>query len=488
MNARLQHAIDDFIGPGQQQYRVLEKLVSGGMGTVYRVENMLTGNIYAVKECDVLDDPDGRELSRAQALEVFLTEGREVERLQHPNIPRGFLLAHEDLHYKVCGQCGMVLPEEAVVCPQKPLDGGPEHPLQEIRRRLYLFMDFIDGVDAVVASRHMPKPLSAENLETVKRWLVQACEALAFLHGRGLIHRDVKPENLRITKERAYLLDFGLVAEEPESSKTRRLNLPTAFHGTKGYAPGEQVYGHPRRASDSFALAMTFFSLATGEDPSHDEVQKRFCEKDPRDLVPGISEALAECLEKARGVRSEIRPTMDEWIEVLSQTTTMPVYVGSRSETRRLRPGTSPVRRGRAAQKLRPGAEKASWGKGKQGKLRPGGSESGGWRRSLPSFRVSKWIFPHAGKVLLVLVLVILSIWLWPRNSHLTFQAEALPGATIYKDIADLRQGRILKGGEVLKVRHAENGHEGNWLMVISVDGKRATGYLLRSKVFRGRS
>lgn len=485
MTARLTHTIGDYIGPGQKQYCVLDKLVSGGMGTVYRVENRLTGNIYAVKECDVLDDLTGRDLSRSQALEVFLSEGREIERLQHANIPRGFLLAHDGLGLKACSQCGMLLPKEAIHCPQEPADRLGSHPLQEIERRLYLFMDYIEGADALGASRHMPKPLQGEHLEKVKAWLRQAADALAFLHSKGLIHRDIKPENLRIHGDKAFVLDFGLVAEEPDTTKTRRLHSPTAFHGTKGYAAPEQVYGHPRRASDVFAFAMTFLHLATGEDPSHEEIAKKFCEKDPRELIPGLSENMADRLERSRQTRPESRPMMQDWVDALTPFSSAPAMT-SASQTKPLRPAKTVGKKIKSHQRLRPGGHA---GKGKGGvwqRLRPGnqGRVSGNTRSE--ASKLGSFFKAHIGKLAITLTLVVLTLWLWPSQKHLSFQAEAMPGAVIYKNTDDLRQGRVLEGGEILKVRHAVKGHEGNWLMVLSVEGRRTSGYMLRSKVFRG--
>lgn len=471
MTARLQHRPGDFIGPGQQQYRVLEKLGCGGMGTVYRVENKLTGNIYAVKECDVLDDSGEGQLSREQALEVFLAEGREVERLQHRGIPRGFLLADEAAAVKVCRECGVHLPEEAVICPHRPLDEGPDHSLQKVGRRLYLFMTFIDGLDGAEACRQMAKPLVGGDLVKVTGWLAEIAETLGFLHARDLIHRDVKPENLRITPSQTYLLDFGLVLEEPQSNRTRRLNQSTAFHGTQGFAPQEQIHGHPRYASDSFALAMTLLALATGEDPSLPEVSRRFCETDPRTLVPAMNEPLAQCVARARSIRPELRPKMEDWVAVLARVKPSSKAQKNWQETKRLR-STGPVFR-------QPKAPIP---------LRPGRNEPKVSKRQSPWFRVASMPRPNGRITCGVVIAFLLLLVFWPRNSAITFEVEALPGAMIYKRMDDLRHGDLLKGGEILVVGYAKNGQPGNWLRVTTVNGKPNKGFLLRSKVFRSRS
>lgn len=473
MSARLQHQIGDFIGPGQQQYKVLKRLASGGMGTVYKVENTLTGNIYAVKECDVLDDLSGKDLTRAQALDVFLAEGREVERLSHEGIPKGFLLAHDGVNHKGCMNCGTLLPPEALICPHQPMDQEASHQLQAIQRRLYLFMEFIDGPDAAKASAQMAKPLGREDLETVTGWIVQVAETLGFLHSKGLIHRDVKPENIKIAKERTYLLDFGLVAEAPKDNKTRRLDAPTAFHGTKGYAAPEQVQGHPRAATDSFALAMTFLAIATGEDPGQSETALLFLERDPAELAPEISASVAAVLRQALQKNPHARPTMAAWVTALSEQSTAAVHFPTPLQTKPLRAPAKSFRRPKVPSMLRPGSTPKP--------LKP---KAGNWPKLLAlglNLRYAKW-----GAFAL---LVLITLWmLIPGQTSRSFQAEALPGAVIYKSMVDLRDGRMLQGGEQLKVRHVVGAEEGNWVQVLSLNGKKSNGYLLRSKVFRSRS
>lgn len=468
---RLQHETGDFIGPGQQQYRVLEKLGSGGMGTVYKVENVLTGNIYAVKECDILDDPNGREISRSAALKVFLAEGREVERLQHPGIPRGFLLADEKVALNVCCGCGTVLADSGAQCPNAGFGDVELHKPRTIDRRLYLFMAFVDGKDATEQVRELPKPLSGAHLEALLTNLEQVAEALAFLHDRNLIHRDIKPENIRITEQRAYLLDFGLVAEEPPSKKTRRLDTATAFHGTEGFAAPEQVMGRPRCASDSFAFAMTLLSLATGEDPGQAEVAKRFREQDPRVLVPGLREVLASCIRQALAERPESRPLMTEWLEAFGDKPNAAPIGIQQAQTRQLRKPRARVHQAPPPPPLRPGSSPR--------------------RHASESVRMRSWpiIRRHGLKAALAIGLVVLLIAIFfPGEPSETFQVEALPGATIYRSMNDLREGKVLSGGEIVKVRYDEEGMAGNWLRVLAVDGKRTNGFLLRSKVFRSRS
>lgn len=471
MNARLQHQPGDFIGPGQQQYQVLERLAVGGMGTVYKVENTLTGNAYAVKECDLLDSPESRGLSRADALDVFLSEGRQVERLSHPGIPKGFLLAHENASLTACCHCGAMLPPTATHCPQQPLDKPETHRLQKIDRRLYLFMDFIDGEEAVSATAGMPKPLSAKDLNRLCRWMIDVAEALAFLHQHQLIHRDVKPENIKITHQRAYLLDFGLIAASPESSKTRSLSEPTAFYGSDGYAPPEQVQGHPRAASDSFALAMTFLSLATGEDPSIPASAKRLLNEAPQSLVPHLSMDLATLLTSAREARPQHRPTMDQWVSALRQALEPLPSIPCPSHTKPLRNSSASVRPVKLPQQLRSPSTASPL-------LRSGKPFS---------FDRVPWRWFRSAKLWAFVAVVLLVAILFPSKDIQTFKAVALPGATIYSSMEDLRSGITLKEGDLLLLAHVPGGEDGNWLRVYRLNGKRQKGYLLRTKVFRSR-
>ena len=90
MAHRLSHDSGEYIDPAGREYKVLEKIQSGGMGTVYRVRKESTGNMFAAKECDLLDDLKGRGLSRQDALEIFRREGRYLEQLNFDVIPRGF--------------------------------------------------------------------------------------------------------------------------------------------------------------------------------------------------------------------------------------------------------------------------------------------------------------------------------------------------------------------------------------------------------------
>lgn len=250
MIPRLQHANQEFIGPGKNQYQVLERISAGGMGTVYKVENVLTGKLYAVKECDLLDDPRKKQISRNEAIKIFLREGKLLEELRFPGIPSGFMLVDEVMDLRLCLSCGnRVLANQAscTLCCHKP--ESLYYQPSVIDRRYYLFMEYIQGSDAVCPMASMPKPLSSTNLGVLTSWMREVAVILSFLHSNNLVHRDVKPENIRIRNidGKVFLLDYGLMEHAESVRKT--LDLSDAANlGTEGYAPPEQAGNPPGRS------------------------------------------------------------------------------------------------------------------------------------------------------------------------------------------------------------------------------------------------
>ena len=279
----------------QDRYQLELAVGRGGMGAVYRATDRRLGTTVAVKQ--LLGDP-------AVLGSGFEREARMLARLRHPALPK------VTDHFS---------------------DGGDK----------FLVMEFVPGDDLaqLLARRNEPYPA-----ETVLGWADRLLDALAYLHGQipPIVHRDIKPPNLKLTERgEAILLDFGL-------AKGGGVSLAGY---TLRYAPPEQIRGEgtePR--SDLFALAATLYDLLSGTPPP-DALRRQAAladrDADPLrpvhevnpDVAPGLSAVLAWAL----ALRPEERPSgAEEMRQALRATATgdatvVPVPPGTRT-------GTSPRR------------------------------------------------------------------------------------------------------------------------------------------------
>jgi serine/threonine-protein kinase len=206
--------------PGQvvaDRYRVERWLGAGGSASVHEAEDLRTGLRVALK---VLSVPN----ADASLISRFRQEVEHARALEHPHILRVFDVGQD----------------------------GERH---------YLVVELLDGMDLrrrLLGSR----PSFAECL----RWLTHAAAALEHAHGRGVLHRDVKPGNLFITKMGILkLMDFGLA----KSSHVVGTTAHGAVLGTPEYMAPEQVTGTPpvSPATDLYALGVVAYELFTGQLP-----------------------------------------------------------------------------------------------------------------------------------------------------------------------------------------------------------------------------
>lgn len=198
-------------------YRILRSLGAGGMGEVYLAEDERLGRRVALKFLPRADaaDPERRERLRREA--------RALASLSHPGI-------------------------------------AAIYALEEHQDRLFLVMEFIEG--ETLAQRLARRPLPVPEL--IERGRVLA-DALAHAHGRGVIHRDVKPSNILITPDGATkLADFGLALHEGDT----RLTAEGSTAGTAEHMSPEQTHGAALDArSDIFSLGVVLYEALTGTRP-----------------------------------------------------------------------------------------------------------------------------------------------------------------------------------------------------------------------------
>ena len=231
------------------RYRVERALGSGGFGHVYLSVDLQTNSQYAIKEYLVTGASGKAQLEH---------EAQVLSHLHHPNLPAFLSSFDENGHY-------------------------------------YVILGYIEGNDLtdyirVVRQKNEPIPIAR-----LMEWLLSICDAVAFLHSQHppIIHRDIKPDNIRITPSgTAILVDLG-------NAKTAADGARTLFfirhQGTPGYAPLEQYPGGTGtdERSDVYALGATlYFALTAHEPPSVSARNQSLQQKQPD--LPTLQDRLAQ--------------------------------------------------------------------------------------------------------------------------------------------------------------------------------------------------
>lgn len=205
----------------QSRYRVVRQLARGGMGAVYEAVDLRLGHTVALKQTLTSDEELWKQFER---------EARLMARLNHPVLPRVsdyFTEGH----------------------------------------RAFFVMQFVEGSDLAEIIAQQPGPLPRN---AVVAWADQLLDALIYLHAheRQIIHRDIKPHNLKITPAgQIVLLDFGL-AKTQAAAGSGDASCPSVFGYTPRYAPLEQIQDlGTTPQSDIYALGATLYHLLTGVKP-----------------------------------------------------------------------------------------------------------------------------------------------------------------------------------------------------------------------------
>jgi serine/threonine-protein kinase len=222
---------DPFIGRDilNGQFQILQKIGSGGMGSVYKALQPAMNRMVAVK---ILHP---KLAGRKDLVSRFRREARAMSHLTHPNTVKVYLYGELE-------------------------DGS-----------LYIVMEFLEG-------KNLNQTVRSEGPMTIERGLpilIQACHALEEAHQNGIIHRDLKPENIFVTqqggmKDYAKVLDFGLakVTEREMRPGSIILTQEGMVFGTPEFMSPEQAQGKPlTAASDIYSLAVILYEVLTGKLP-----------------------------------------------------------------------------------------------------------------------------------------------------------------------------------------------------------------------------
>jgi tRNA A-37 threonylcarbamoyl transferase component Bud32 len=252
----------------ESNYRIKKTIGSGGMSTVYLAEDTRLDRDVAVKVLRIDPRIGLEERGRKEIILRFQQEAKAAARLNHPNIVSIYHVGQQGEQY-------------------------------------YIIMEYLDGSSL----SHLMKSRERFVGDTVLQWMDQVCDGLHFAHEHGVIHRDIKPDNLILLKNGIVkITDFGIARlEKSELVKTK----DQTFMGTIYYCSPEQLreFRNIDRRTDIFSLGVVLYQLLTGELPfrgeSIAETINAIISRDPmaprrivREIPAALERTILKCLAK----------------------------------------------------------------------------------------------------------------------------------------------------------------------------------------------
>jgi len=263
------------------RYQIIEELGRGGMGNVYKALDKELGEKVALKLLKPEIASDDRMIER------FRNELKFARKITHKNVCRMF-------------------------------------DLSKTEKTPYITMEYVSGEDLKSSLRRMG-PLHVGKAIFIAK---QVCEGLGEAHKLGVIHRDLKPQNIMIDKQGyAHIMDFGIA----RSTKAKGVTTSGMMIGTPDYMSPEQVEGKDvDQRSDIYAMGVILFEMVTGTTPFHGDTaitialkHTREKPRDPRELndqIPvELSRLILKCMEKDKAKRYQKTEELFEVLDKIEQ-------------------------------------------------------------------------------------------------------------------------------------------------------------------------
>src|SRR3954447_4402529 len=225
------------------RYRIIGLLGRGGMGEVYRATDLTLGQSVALKFLP-------EEASKNQRLlERFHGEVRVARLVSHPNVCRVYDIGE--------------------------IEGMP-----------FISMEYVDGEDLASLLTRIGRLPSDKAIETARK----VCAGLAAAHDRGVIHRDLKPQNIMMNKRgEVLIMDFGL------SALAGQLSGPEVRNGTPAYMSPEQLRGaEVTSRSDIYSLGLVLYELFTGRKPYEAQSMQELLQRQESAQLTSMSSIVAD--------------------------------------------------------------------------------------------------------------------------------------------------------------------------------------------------